>query len=153
MEVDSRIIKKFRKVHLEIESLDTKVHKKSGFLFFKSHVHTMKELLESPHHQKIFSITEKIGHDVESWYKAGRLSKSEEMTYYAERDSIDDELHRVNMSIEDREPTWWEIVKAPFTEFVEIVLHNLPKEFQRSVLVNFKRAFIPFFDKMPKFLK
>ena len=153
MSTDSSIIKKFTKVHLEIERLDGKVNEKSGFLFFKSHVYTIKELLDSPHHQKIFAITEKIGDDVESWYKAGRLSKSEEETYYAERDSVDDELHRVNASIEEREPTWWEVIKGPFTEFVEIILDNLPKEFQRSVLVNFKRAFLPFFNKIPKFLK
>ncbi len=150
--MDTNIKKKFAKVHLEIEHLDSKVKEKSGFLFFKSHVHTIKELLDSPHHQKIYAITEKIGDDVESWYKSGRLSKSEEETYFIERDSVDDELHRVNLSIEEREPTWWEVIKQPFTEFVEIVLDNLPKEFQRSVLVNFKRALLPFF-KMPKFLK
>ena len=147
-----RIESKFRKVYIELESLERKIYRKSGFLFFKSHVYTIEELLDSPHHHKIFSITEKIGDDMESWFNAGKLTSEEEEIYYFERDKIDDELHRINMIIEDREPTWWEEVKGPFIEFGIMILNNLPEEFKRNMISSFKKVLLPFLKKIPKLL-
>jgi len=150
--MESIIERKFRRVYKEIDTLKRKVGQKSGFLFFRSHVYTITELLSSPHHQKIFSITEKIGDDAQNWYRAGRLSKQEEKQYYQERDNVDQRLRNINISIQKRQPTWWEVVKEPFSQFVEVILHNLPEEFHRGVIDNIKNLFVPLF-KMPKFLK
>lgn len=152
MEPINKIERKFRRVYKEIDRLQSKVTEKSGFLFFKSHVYTIKELLDSPHHHKIFAITEKIGDDAQNWYRAGRLREDEERQYYVERENVDRRLRAINISIQRRRPTWWEVVKEPFTQFVEVVLHNLPQEFHRGVIDNIKNVFVPFF-KMPKFLK
>ncbi len=149
---DSVIERKFRRVYKEIDRLDTKIYQKSGFLFFRSHVYTIKELLNSPHHQKIYSFTEKIGDDAQNWYRAGRLSEDEQERYHQNRSKIDRSLRGINISIQKRKPTWWEVVKEPFTQFVEVILHNLPEEFHRGVIDNIKNMFVPLF-KMPKFLK
>jgi len=155
MNTKVRIQNKFKKVYRELEHLEQKVHKKSGFLFFESHIYTIEELLNSPHHHKIFSITEKIGADIKSWYHSGKLTSEEENVYYFERDKTEDELDRINTNIEYREPTWWEEVKGTFIEFTQRVLDNLPEELKRNLLESFKaRAFqtllLPFLKKMPK---
>ena len=118
---------------------------KVGFYFFKSHIHTIEELLDSPHHHKVFSITEKIGDDMKSWFNAGKLTTEEEEIYHFERDKTDDELHRINMNIKDREPTLWEEIKVPFVEFGTMILNNLPEEFKSNMLLSF-------FKKIPKLL-
>ena len=140
-----RIESKFRKVYIELESLEREIYRKSGFLFFKSHIHTIEELLDSPHHHKVFSITEKIGDDMKSWFNAGKLTTEEEEIYHFERDKTDDELHRINMNIKDREPTLWEEIKVPFVEFGTMILNNLPEEFKSNMLLSF-------FKKIPKLL-
>ncbi|RLA69661.1 MAG: hypothetical protein DRG30_09955 [Epsilonproteobacteria bacterium] len=151
MNSEIRIESKFRKVHIELENLERKIYRKSGFLFFKSHIYTIEELMESPHHQKIFSITEKIGDDIENWFDAGKLTPKEESTYHTERDNIDEELHRIEMVIEDREPTWWEEIKGPIIEFNKRVLDNLPEEFRRNLIPFFKKI-LPTLKKLPKLL-
>ena len=140
-----RIESKFRKVYIELESLEREIYRKSGFLFFKSHIHTIEELLDSPHHHKVFSITEKIGDDMKSWFNAGKLTTEEEEIYHFERDKTDDELHRINMNIKDREPTLWEEIKVPFVEFGTMILNNLPEAFKSNMLLSF-------FKKIPKLL-
>ena len=145
-----RIESKFRKVYIEMESLERKIYRKDGFFIFKSHTFSIEELLDSPHHHKIFSITEKIGDDMENWFNAGKLTTEEEEIYYFERDKTDDELHRINMAIEDREPTWWEEIKGPFGEFVIIILNNLPEEFKRHIISSLKKVLLPFLKKIPE---
>lgn len=118
--------RKFRKVHYEIDYLQGKIYRKTGFLFFKSHVYSIDELLQSEHHSKIYAITEKIGDDAENWYRAGELSEAGREAYYQEREQVDHKLHQVNLEIQNREPTWWESVREPFTRFVRIVMNNMP---------------------------
>lgn len=152
MDQNNKIAWKFRRVYKEINRLNIKISQKSGFLFFRSHVYTIQELLNSPHHHKIFAITEKIGDDTQNWYRAGRLSEDEEREYFHHRENVDRRLRDINISIQKRRPTWWEKVKEPFTQFVEVILHNLPQEFHRGVIDTIKNRFVPLF-KMPKFLR
>ena len=118
--------RKFRKVHYEIDYLKGKIDRKTGFLFFKTHVYSIDELLQSEHHAKIYSLTEKIGDDAENWYRSGELSEAGREAYYQERSEIDHKLHQVNLEIQNREPTWWESVREPFTKFIRIVMNNMP---------------------------
>jgi hypothetical protein len=134
------LLENFKPVFHQIERIQVKIHKQEGFWFFRSHTYTIEELLNSEHHHKIFAMTEKIGDDASRWYKVGKLTEEGKNTYYEQRDSIDDQLHRVNLEIESREPTWWEKVKGAFGKFVEIVNNNLPELF-RNALENLANRF------------
>jgi len=123
---EDKFERKFRKVHYEIDYLKNKIYRKTGFLFFKSHIYSIEELLQSEHHSKIYAITEKIGDDAENWYRSGNLSEEGRSAYYRERDEVDHKLHQVNLEIQNREPTWWESVKDPFTKFVRVIMNNMP---------------------------
>ena len=150
-----RMKSKFKKVYLEIDKIESKIFRKEGFLFFKSHVFSIEELLNSPEHQKIESITKKIGDDTLIWSKLGRLSQDEEEAYYDEKDKVDDELKRLNRKISEREPTWWEEVKTPLIKFVEIIASNLPDELKVNLISFIKKIIpksLPFLDKTSKML-
>ena len=75
------LYQKFRHVHCEIDYIRAKIHQKRGFWFFKSHIYSVDELLESPHHARIYTITAKIGDDAGNWYKCGQLSKEGKKSY------------------------------------------------------------------------
>jgi hypothetical protein len=150
---------KFIKVYGEIDIIEIKTAKKTGFLFFKSHVYTINDLLNSEHHQKINSITEKIGDDIQGWFNLGKLDKEEEESYYTERINVDEALRKINKNIAMREPTWWEEVREPFHQFVEKISDNMPDELKRTLLGFIKEITIkkiPFvkklLDKIPKLI-
>jgi len=65
------IERKFRRVFNEVELVRSKIDEKKGWIF-TSHVYSKEELSNSPHHEKIYSITEKIGDDAENWYKRNK---------------------------------------------------------------------------------
>lgn len=117
---------KFRKVEREMEYIKVKIDKKQGFLFFKTHAFSIDELLNSEHHKKIYSITGKIGDDVNNWYKAGNLSEEGKKAYYDERENIEEDLHEINLLIENREPTWWEDFSESLKNFVHKIMRNMP---------------------------
>jgi hypothetical protein len=119
---------------MEIEALEDKIYQKTGFLFFKSHKYSIEDLLNSVHHQRINSITSKIGDDIKNWYNSGKLTPDEEEVYFNERDNVDLKLHEINLEIENREPTWWEKVKEPCERFIRIIMSNLPAELRMSLL-------------------
>lgn len=117
--------RRFKRVFQEIEYLERKIYKKEGWIF-KNHVHSKEELLNSEHHRKIYSVTEKIGDDAENWYGRGNLSETGKALYYEYREETDDKLHEVNLKIEDREPTWWESMKGSLEGFVVWIMENMP---------------------------
>ena len=119
--------RKFDFVFREIERVVVKIDKKKGFWFFKSHVYSESELLNSEHHRKIYAATEKIGDDATHWHKSGKLSKKGKNTYYRKKAHVEERLHEVNLEIELREPTWWENVKGAFEGFLNIVVNNMPE--------------------------
>jgi hypothetical protein len=129
-----RFERKFKTVHYEIDYLEAKVYQKTGWIF-QSHIYSIEELLKSEHHSKIYAITEKIGDDAENWYKCGQLSDFERDSYYTERNIVEEKLHRVNLKIQKREPTWWESVREPFSRFVRIIMNNMP-DLARTMLDN-----------------
>ncbi len=121
--------RRFKRVFCEIDQLESKIYKQKGW-FFKEHVHTINELLDSEHHRKIFSWTEKIGDDFDRWYKKGKFSEKAKNRYYQKREDIEDELQKVNHKIENREPTWWEDFKGAFNDFIVKVVENMPDLFR-----------------------
>jgi hypothetical protein len=117
--------RRFKRVFNEIEYIRVKINKKEGWLF-TNHIYTQEELFDSPHHKKIYSVTEKIGDDAENWYKHGKFSDEGKALYYDYRDEVDDELHEINLEIENREPTWWESFKGIAEGFIFSVMDNMP---------------------------
>ena len=136
---EERMKTKFRPVFRELKSLERKIYKKEGW-FFVEHKHTIEELLDSEHHHKINSYTEKIGDDIQRWFDEGKLGEVEEEMYYLKRTEVEDDLEDINLQIEEREPTWWEEVKGTMREFVVMVMDNMPEELKRTLLSNFKGA-------------
>jgi hypothetical protein len=154
MDDHERILeRKFNRAFREIDYIKTKIYKKQGFLFFKNHVHSVEELLNSEHHGKIYSITEKIGDDAANWYRRGQLGSGGKELYEDKRNEIEAELHQVNLEIMSRQPTWWEEVQGVFSRFVEMVIDNMPDLIAGALLSAAQRIvfFLP--GKFGKILK
>lgn len=134
-----RMSAKFRPVFREMKSLERKIYKKDGWIFVE-HKYTIEELLDSEHHHKIYSYTDKIGDDIQKWFDEGKLSDIEEESYYLKRSEVEDELENINAQIEEREPTWWEEVKNVMEEYIVVIMDNMPEELRRTLLSNFKGA-------------
>jgi len=123
---NERISQKFKKVYRELDSLNAKIDVQDGWFLFKSHRYTIEELLESSNHQRILTISAKIGDDIQNWKKNNNLDSEEEESYFAHRENIEDILHELNLKIEDREPTLWEHVQVSLETFTSFVMENLP---------------------------
>lgn len=134
---EERMRAKFRPVFRELKSLERKIYKKEGLIFVE-HKYTIDELLDSEHHHRIYSYTDKIGDDIQNWFDEGKLGEVEEEHYYLKRAEVEDELEDINAQIEEREPTWWEDVKGTMRKFVVIVMDNMPEELKRTLLTNLK---------------
>jgi hypothetical protein len=144
---------KFKKAFREIDYIKAKIHQKKGFLFFKNHVYSVEDLLNSEHHGKIYSITEKIGDDAANWHRRGTLGTAGKELYEENRDEIEVELHQVNLEIMNRQPTWWEEVKGVFTRFVELVMDNMPDLIAGVLLSMAQRALFFLPGKLGKILR
>ena len=126
MDDKTRMIQtKFKIAYRECDYLEDKIFKKDGVVF-KTHRYTIDELMNSPHHDKINAVTEKIGSDISYWEMSGKLSRTEKEAYYIERDKIDDVLHQLNRNIQNRQPTLWERISQVAEEFISKVMNNLP---------------------------
>ncbi len=134
-----RMSTKFRPVFRELKYIERKIYKKEGWIFIE-HKYTIEELLNSEHHNKIDSYTEKIGDDITRWFDAGKLGEVEEEHYYLKRTEVEDKLEDINYQIEDREPTWWEEVKYAMKEYIVVVMDHMPEELRRTLLSNLKGA-------------
>lgn len=128
-----RMDNRFRPVKREIRAIKRKIDMKEGWIF-KKHVYTKEELLNSEHFSKIYSITQKIGDDIQNWYNAGRLSEMEEEIYYLKRNEIEEDLEDLKDEIEYRESTWWENFNTAISDFIVVVMFNLPKQLRRKLL-------------------
>lgn len=118
--------KKFARVYKEINVISSKIGQKQGFWIFETHVHSQESLLNSEHHYKIDSITEKIGDDVVNWNNNNQLSKEGRKCYEKEKNLVIEKLENVNEIIANREPTWWEQVMHIFTDFIVLIEQNMP---------------------------
>jgi hypothetical protein len=116
----------YKKTTEEIKQIRAKTKQKGGFWIFEKHRYTIEDLLESVHHKKIYSITEKLGSDVQNWYRSGKLSDGEEEIYHNVRNQIKRELDEANVEILLREPTWLEEISKVLERFIKIVMNNLP---------------------------
>ncbi|MDO8753060.1 MAG: hypothetical protein Q7J80_04115 [Anaerolineales bacterium] len=120
------ITHKFSRAEREIERLSSKIHIQNGAWFFKQHIYSIKDLLESEHYNKIYAICEKIGDDILHWYQSGKISEAGLDIYRKEREKIRFQLLSLNKEIQERVPTIWENLLSVFEAFVVIVMRVLP---------------------------
>ena len=139
MNSTNKIKDNFEILYLEIESLKIKINKKDGWLIFKTHRFSIEELSDSPNHQRIMSVSAKIGDDIKNWANNNKLSQIEEDTYYEERRKFNIELHKTNLLIEDRDATFWEKAGKPLKLFVIFVMNNLPEDLKEKLYAFAKR--------------
>lgn len=119
--------RKFQPVFRELELLQLKINKKSGWFIFKTHIWTQEELFNSEHISKINSITEKIGDDVENWRLNKQLSFIEQGIYNQNRDKVNNELHTTKIKIEERPETFWEEFAKSFGVIIPHIMNHLPE--------------------------
>jgi len=135
--------RKFKPAFMELDKLENKILKIRGFIL-TWHVHSIEELLESSHHQKVYAITAQIGTDVTNWNESGNLTKEEREVYFTEREKLEDRLSLLNKEIEEREPTWWESVKDIFLDFNSMIISNLPMVTANKMPVIMEAFLLPF---------
>jgi len=143
--------RKFKPAFMELDKLENKILKIRGFVI-TWHVHSIEELLQSSHHQKVYAITAQIGTDVSNWNDAGNLTKTERDTYFTEREALEDRLLELNKEIEEREPTWWESVKEIFADFNAMIISNLPLVTVNKMPIIMEAFLLPF-KKMASIIK
>lgn len=125
--------RKFQPIFRELELLQLKINKKSGWFILKTHIWTKEELLNSEHISKINSITEKIGDDVNNWRLNKQLSFIEQGIYNQNRDRVDDELHTTKRKIEERPETFWDEFAKSFKKLIPVIMNNLPEIIPQNV--------------------
>ncbi|MEH2248212.1 hypothetical protein [Nostoc sp.] len=116
----------FQRAFNEIDLLQAKIHQKQEFWILEIHRYSTEDLENSEHHNKIYSITEKLGDDVSNWHNAGKLSNNDFNYYHEERGNLEDKLHLVNIEITKRQPTWVEETLGILNKFTEAIMNNLP---------------------------
>ena len=131
--VKLNIKNKFKIPYECLERLSNKTSQTEGWLF-KTHTYTKEQLISSPEHHKIYSVTEKIGSDLQLWYKLGQITEDQHQEYIEERNEDEYRLKRLNESIQYRKPTLWEHIKLPFSQFVIMVMKNLPETLKERFL-------------------
>jgi len=138
---------KFKIVYRECDFLEDKIFKKEGILF-KTHKFTIEELMRSEHHNKINSVTNKIGSDISYWEMNGKLLPVEKETYLDERENLEDVLHQINRRIQNREPTLWEQISQAIEKFVVKIMSNLPAFREVLTYIGKQMGRIPYIGKV-----
>lgn len=145
--VKLNIKNKFRMPYECLERLSNKTSQTEGWLF-KTHTYTKEQLISSPEHHKIYSVTEKIGSDLQLWYTLGQITEDQHQEYIEERNEVEYRLKRLNESIQYRKPTLWEHIKQPFIQFVVAVMKNLPATLKERFLKIAAAKAIPFLKRI-----
>ena len=97
---------KFKKVFLEINSLEKKITKEEYKSFFKSNKYNIELLMSNMNYKNIYNFTRIIGDNVSNLSSKGQLSVDDEKTYRKERSRVDYELHRIHLLMEEDKRYW-----------------------------------------------
>ena len=120
----------FGKINDELDDIEGKVNMVVG-LVFKRHRYTAEGLLDSSQMNRIKSLAGKIKDDVALWDNAGKLPYRLKIFYNENAESVQNRLKMINQTIQDRDPTLWEIVGGFFRQLYRILVELLPMIFQR----------------------
>ena len=118
--------KKFHWVHRNLDLLAGQIRQIDGIGPFKYHRYKVDELFNGPIVSQVVSATQKIGDDIDSWQKAGRLSIVTWAEYQAMREKVRERMIEIQEEILKRSPTAWDIVRTLLTHLAGIILRNLP---------------------------
>jgi hypothetical protein len=120
----------FGRINDELDDIEGKVNLVVGMVF-KRHRYTAEGLLDSSQMNRIKSLAGKIKDDVSLWDTAGKLPYRLKIFYNENAESVQNRLRTINQTIQDRNPTLWEIVGGFFRRLYKIVVELLPSIFQR----------------------
>jgi CHAT domain len=148
--------RQFKRAFDEIDLLQNKIAQERGFLFVRYHTFSQEKLLQSRHHQIIYSVVETIGSNVKNWEAANKISERMADAYYIRRAETDRKLHQLNLTISHREPTWWENFGFVCEKFKDDVMSHLPEEVRGVIQTAAKErlggVFQSLFGIFPSFL-
>jgi len=143
---------KFKKVFLEIESLEKKIKNQDYRSFFKSNKYNIESLISNINYKNIYNFTRVIGDNISTLSSKGQLSMEDEKSYRQERSRVDYELHRVHLLMEE-DKRFWKNSSEIFDEFQEKIMNNLPFNPKYTIWKVIKRFFSKLFGKKPIYLK
>jgi len=143
---------KFKKVFLEIDSLEKKINKDEYRSFFKSNKYNIEGLMSNINYKNIYNFTRVIGDNVAILSSKGHLSMEDEKAYQKERNRVDYELHRVHLLMEE-DKRFWKNSSEIFDEFQDKIMNNLPFNPKRTKWTIIKRFISKLFSKRPSYLK
>ncbi|SHO80309.1 hypothetical protein MNB_SV-15-634 [hydrothermal vent metagenome] len=143
---------KFKKVFLEIESLEKKINNGEYRSFFKSKKYNINSLMSNRNYQNIYNFTRTIGDNITSLCSSEDITKEEIKIYRRERNRLDAELHRIHLIMEN-DKRFWKNSREVFEEFQYKIMMNLPFELNQNIWKIVKRFFFRLFATKPIYLK
>ena len=143
---------KFKKVFLEIESLEKKIKNQDYRGFFKSNRYNIESLMSNINYKNIYNFTRVIGDNISTLSTQGNLTIEDEKAYRQERAKVDYELHRVHLIMEE-DKRFWKNTSEVFDEFQDKIMNNLPFNIKHTKWLKFKRFLSRFFNKKPAYVK
>jgi hypothetical protein len=118
--------RQFKRAFDEIDLLQNKIDQQRGILFVRYHTFSQEALLQSKHHDRVYSIVGTISSNIENWEARKKISEKIAEAYYSRRAEIDEKLQQLNVTIINREPTWWESFGFVCEKFRNDVMSRLP---------------------------
>jgi hypothetical protein len=113
----------FRVIERECEALDNEISAMAGS-FFQRHLYTEEELLNSKHLEKISSIANKMGDDIENWKVNKKLSLRIESMFHNELYMAEERVNRILERLKNRHYTLWERI-SEFFVFTYYFIFNI----------------------------
>lgn len=141
---------KFRPAYKELQKLQNKIYAQDGFWIFRSHIFSKEALMQSPHLDRVNSITWKIGSDVRIGIQNGGLSPIAQSIYENYRGELNSKIDQVYRAVESRQPTWWEEAKGTIWGVLNSIMYNLPKIVVKLVTQRLNPKLFPLFSLRKK---
>jgi len=153
MEAENSIDARFKKVFLEIETLERQIEQHDWGILFENRNYDFAHLMKNAHYENIYNFTRKIGDDVTKLYNKNKINEDEKKTYVTQRLLLDSELYRIHMSISEADPHFWEATREIFNIFEKKIMLNLPAEPKQNFWKKLKRIIARLKGKKPFYYK
>jgi hypothetical protein len=113
----------FSVIERECEAMDDKIALMTG-TFFQRHQYTEEELLNSKHLEKISSIANKMGDDIQNWKANEKLSAKIETMFQNKLYMAEERVNHIMERLKNRRYTFWERV-SEFFVFTYYFIFNI----------------------------
>jgi uncharacterized protein YdcH (DUF465 family) len=144
---------RFKKVFLEVDNLEKKIQNKEWSRVFPDKNYTFENLMKSQNYYNIYNFTRIIGDDLTLLCKQEKVSDDEVKLYQKQRYHLDNELHRLNLLIEEQDRIFWESTKEILEQFAHTIMLNLPQDLNSNIWAGIVRFFTRLKSKKPDYLK